>query len=106
VAEDDAAGTRPAPARVVKDMTITHAEFFRTLQPLLPAGRHESSAEGATIQLDDGRVEIRLGPEGARPLGNFRLPRTLVELRFEGCSPDTVAEFIARFDLRFRRGGG
>lgn len=106
MAEDDAAGTRPAPARVVKDMSITHAEFFRTLQPLLPAGRHESSADGATIQLDDGRVEIRLGPEGARPLGNFRLPRTLVELRFESCSPETVAEFIARFDLRFRRGGG
>lgn len=59
-----------------------------------------------TLRLDGGIVEIRLGPESRRSLGNFHLPRTRVELRFRGCTADSIESFIARFDTRFRRGGG
>lgn len=87
-------------------MAITHADFFRTLRPLLQDLPHEVTADGAVIDLGSGRVEIRLGAQGHRALGNFRLPRTLVELRFEDCPQQVIDEFIAGFDRRFRRGGG
>ncbi len=87
-------------------MTITHPEFFRTLQRMLLHSPHELSQAGATIRLGSGRVEIRLGPQGRRRLGGFELPRTLVELRFDDCEPGAVDAFVARFDHHFRRGGG
>jgi len=87
-------------------MAITHADFFRTLRPLLQDLPHELTADGAQIELGGGRVEIRLGAQGHRALGNFRLPRTLVELRFDGCPQHVIDDFIAGFDRRFRRGGG
>lgn len=96
----------PAPTRVVKDMAITHAEFFRTLRPLLLDVPHEVRGDGAVIRLGEGRVEIQLGPQSHRALGNFQLPRTRVELCFDGCSRHAIDEFVASFDQRFRRGGG
>lgn len=104
--DDEPDGPRPEPTRVVKDMAITHADFFRTLRPLLRELPHEINGDGAILRLGQGRVEIRLGPEGCRALGNVRLPRTRVELCFDGCSRHAVDEFVASFDRRFRRGGG
>jgi len=106
VADEASTGERPLPRQVVKDMAITHADFFRTLRPLLQDLPHELTADGAQIELGGGRVEIRLGAQGHRALGNFRLPRTLVELRFDGCPQHVIDDFIAGFDRRFRRGGG
>jgi len=91
---------------VVKDMGITHADFFRSMQPLLESAEHAIHVDGVTIRLEPGSVEIRLGPEGRRSLGNFHLPRTRIELRFQGCSLQAIDAFIASFDTRFRRGGG
>lgn len=87
-------------------MSITHADFFRSVHPLLAGEDHEIRDDGVTIRREMARIEIRLGPEGARALGNFRLPRTRVELEFHGCPPAAIADFMARFDTRFRRGGG
>jgi hypothetical protein len=106
VAEHQPAGQSRQPVRIVKDMTITHPEFFRTLQRLLHDSPHERAHDGVTFQLGGGRVEIRLGPEQDRRLGRFRLPRTLVEMRFDDCERGAVDAFVARFDLHFRRGGG
>ena len=104
--EPGAGETRDGISRVVKDMGITHADFFRSVRPLLEGMDHVIRDDGLTLRLDAGRVDIRLGPQGARTLGNFQLPRTLVELRFQGCAPDVIEAFITRFDTRFRRGGG
>jgi hypothetical protein len=87
-------------------MSITHADFFRSVKLLLADEDHEVRGEGVTIRRGTARIEIRLGPEGTRSLGNFRLPRTRVELEFHGCPPAAIADFMARFDTRFRRGGG
>jgi hypothetical protein len=92
--------------RIVKDMAITHADFFRSVQPLLETADHTVHIDGVKIQLEPGCVEIRLGPEGRRSLGNFHLPRTEVELLFRNCAPGDIATFVADFDTRFRRGGG
>jgi hypothetical protein len=106
VAERPASAPADGVRRVVKDMGITHADFFRSVQPLLEAADHTIHVDGVTLRLDTGTVDIRLGPEGRRSLGNFHLPRTRVELRFQGCAADIIEAFIARFDTRFRRGGG
>lgn len=87
-------------------MGITHADFFRSIRPLLDGRDHTIRSDGVTIRLRTGSVEITLAPEGRRSLGNFQLPRTRVELRFRGCKPETIDSFIAGFDTRFRRGGG
>jgi hypothetical protein len=92
--------------RIVKDMGITHAEFFRCVQPLLEGSDYTLRDDGVTIRLDAGSVDITLGPEGRRSLGNFHLPRTPVELRFRDCTPRDIESFILDFDTRFRRGGG
>jgi hypothetical protein len=92
--------------RVVKDMTISHAEFFRIVPRLLDNARHELRPDGLTIYRLDGSIEIRLGPESSRSLGAIRLPRTSVELVFRHCAPGAIEAFITDFDHRFRRGGG
>ena len=91
---------------VVKDMAITHADFFRTVAPLLADEDHELREDGLTIRRGAARIDIALGHEKTRLLGNFRLPRTRVEIRFSGCEPPAIESFLARFDTRFRRGGG
>jgi hypothetical protein len=106
VADDAAGESRGDVVRVVKDMGITHAEFFRTVSSLLEGEDAELREDGVTLTRGPGRIEIRLGPEGTRSLGRFHLPRTAVELVFRNCSPADVAAFVERFDTRFRRGGG
>jgi len=106
VAEEvpDASGS---PCRLVtKDMSISHADFFRTVRPLLVAEDHDLRDDGVTIRRGAARIDIHIGPEGTRRLGNFHLPRTLVEIGFYGCRQDEADEFLARFERHFRRGGG
>ena len=92
--------------RVVKDMTISHREFFRIVQRLLEGERHELRADGVTLLRDAGSIAINLPPESFRSMGAIRLPRTGVELVFRGCSSEEVGAFLVSFDNRFRRGGG
>lgn len=87
-------------------MGITHAEFFRTVRSLLAGEQAELRDDGVTLRRGAATIEIRLGPEGARRLGRFQLPRTEVELLFRDCAAADVTAFIERFDTRFRRGGG
>ncbi len=106
MAEDAAGDTREDDVRVVKDMGITHAEFFRTVRSLVDGEDAEFNDFGLTIRRGRARIEIRLGPEGSRALGRFQLPRTEVELIFRDCPAGEIAAFVERFDTRFRRGGG
>ena len=106
VAETRATAAALPVVRIVKDMGITHAEFFRTVRSLLDGEEAEVGDDGVTLRRGAAAIEIRLGPEGARSLGRFRLPRTEVELLFRGCTAAEVSAFVARFDNCFRRGGG
>ena len=106
VAEERPANSRREALRLEKDMSISHAEFFRSLAHLLAGEDFVLREDGATIRREQGIVHIRLGPEGQRRLGNFALPRTLVEIAFEGCPDHEARAFLKRFDDTFRRGGG
>ena len=87
-------------------MAITHADFFRMVQPLLAGEDCTVYEDGVSIRRGDASIDVRLGPEGRRRLGNVSLPRTQVEIRLRDCPPDAAAAFLAAFDTRFRRGGG
>jgi hypothetical protein len=106
VAERGGGTSGDGPRRIVKDMGITHVDFFRSIRPLLEGVDHSVRDDGVTRTLGAGSVEIRLGAEGRRSLGNVHLPRTEVELLFRNCAPGDIAAFVADFDTRFRRGGG
>jgi hypothetical protein len=110
-----------------RSMTITHAEFLRSLQPLERhygvncehspqivivdrSGRDRSgrvrSGCGQSGEVTRGEVHITLGPQGTRSLGRLKLPATDVELRIHGFTDTELALFWTRFELSFRRGGG
>jgi hypothetical protein len=115
-----------------RSMTITHAEFLRSLQPLERhygvnyenspqivivdrSGRdrwgrvrtgHDRSGRGQSGEVTRGEVHITLGPQGTRRLGRLKLPATDVELRIHGFTATELALFWTRFELSFRRGGG
>ncbi len=92
--------------RIVKDMTISHREFFRIVRRLLEGERHELRVDGVTLLRGTGSISINLSPESFRSMGAIRLPRTCVELVFRNCSCEEVSAFLVDFDNRFRRGGG
>lgn len=89
-------------------MTITHAEFLRSLRPLERHYQIEITDDATHIVITNGtgQVHIKLKPQKTRKLANLRLPSTEVELMFKGFDDLELERFWSRFDLCFRRGGG
>jgi hypothetical protein len=88
------------------DMTTTLADFRR----LLPAAvNHVAFVEedGAFVHRDGERGwRIGLAPLPQLRLGLIRLERHKVDFDFTGYSPGETEDFMARFEMYFRRGGG
>jgi hypothetical protein len=91
---------------LVKEMGISHREFFRSLPRALNGFEYEVS--GDTVQVRDGgrSLVMHLSPEAARNIAAMRLPMTRIEFRFSGYTDAEAKAFLDHFDLRFRRGGG
>lgn len=89
-------------------MTITHAEFLRSLRPLKRHYQIKISDDPPHIFIADGtgQVHISLGPQDIQKLANLRLPSTEVELTLKGFKDLELEVFWSRFELCFRRGGG
>jgi hypothetical protein len=89
-------------------MSITHSEFLRSLQPLKRyySLREEDQGRRIVIEAETLSVEIVLGVEGVLTLGSLSVPSSKVDFIFHPSSSDEKAQFLARFDLCFRRGGG
>ena len=89
-------------------MSITHAEFLRSLLPLKKYYQYKIDDDGKLIQITDDQrlVKIQLGTEGRTVLGSLQMPSTQVKLTFCGFTPPEMDLFWSRFDLCFRRGGG
>lgn len=89
-------------------MSITHAEFLRSLLPLKKYYQYRIDDNAKLIIIPDEQriVKIRLGKEGRTVLGSLQMPSTQVELTFCGFTQPEMDLFEARFDLCFRRGGG
>jgi hypothetical protein len=92
--------------RLVREMTVSHADFLRCL----PAALNNSTyiINGNEIRFDSGNRELKilLSPESARGLGPVSLPVTHVEFIFSGYTKLEMQQFLERFDMYYRRGGG
>ena len=91
---------------VIRDMGLSHREFFRSLQPLAREWQCQIRNDGVLIDYDGGEIDIVLGKEGRRKIAAMSLPRTEVRFNFSRLSFLQRKKFLYRFDLAYRRGGG
>ena len=91
---------------VVRDMGLSHREFFRSLQTLAREWQCQIRIDGVLIDYDGGEIDIILGKEGRRRIAAMSLPRTEVRFCFSRLTPLQRENFFYRFDLAYRRGGG
>ena len=91
---------------VHKDMGLSHREFFASLATLTPESSCRVHDSGAVLEYYSGKICISLEPEEERRIGSIRLPRTEVLIEFFDLSDKQQTNFLDRFDLAFRRGGG
>ena len=87
-------------------MGLTHTEFFRSLPPAIE--NREYSVEDGVVRIDvDGRsVIIELGSQLSRAIASLKLPYLEVRFSFHGFSDEEREQFMERFELYYRRGGG
>lgn len=95
-------GSGDTPWQIIKLMTITRAEFEKSLaafdhQAALDA-RGQVSIAGAVIRFE------ALPPR--RPGGLLSLPQARITIETEALDPAQRAAFLRRFDIAFQRGGG
>ena len=92
---------------VRKEMGITHKDFFGLLPALLDDTPYQQNQDIIKFQLNHKDIEIVLGPEGVRKLGqSISLPTTPVTLHFFDFTEEEVSAFIKHFNLKFMKGGG
>ncbi|MGH8750247.1 MAG: hypothetical protein ACREUV_00925 [Burkholderiales bacterium] len=87
-------------------MTISHADFLRTLPAALNGLSHRINGNEITVLDGKRELKIFLAPETQRHFGPIPLPVTNVVLIFNGFTEEKRERFLARYDLAFRRGGG
>ena len=91
---------------ITREMTITHADFFRLLPKALAEYQFRISGSSIHIKYQSGSVTIQLMPETSRKIGKLELPVTHIKFRFEDIEHDQVREFFDRFDIAYQKGGG
>jgi len=90
-----------------KIMTISAAEFARTLRRFARPWRMRELADGQwKIHWPQGTVVITLKALPPLRAGALTLPRHAVSFAFFAMPSTARREFLARFDMSFHRGGG
>lgn len=92
--------------RFSREMSITHREFLRTLPPAVDGADFSVNENVVQVGSESRGLRIELGPERERRIASLSLPITDVRFCFTGYSEQEVRQFMQRFDLYFRRGGG
>ena len=87
-------------------MGLTHAEFFATLPAAIEHRDHLVDGNTVRIDYDGCYLVIELGREQVRQIALLRLPHTEVTFSFHHFTVIAREQFMRRFDLYFRRGGG
>ena len=91
----------------MRDMGLSHREFFISFKPLRQEWQCQIGDNGVRIDYEGGQVDIVLGEEGRRRFAaSLSLPRTEVTFEFRCLSAAQQRAFMLRFDLAYRRGGG
>jgi hypothetical protein len=91
---------------LAQDMTISRGEFLRGLPAAV--GHVGFVVDGSDIRYrGQGRAwRIRVVPLPDLELGMIRLPRQRVSIYLADYDAAATHEFLDRFELYFRRGGG
>ena len=92
--------------RLHREMTITHAEFLRSLVPAVAPATFTVHGRFISVVGAPGKVEIRLSEQRERRLALLRLPVVDVEIELSGFEPRALDRFLVQFDRAFQRGGG
>ena len=94
------------PIIVVKEMGLSHREFFRTIVSALETDKFEKWDTRILLTKRDQTIEITLGVEGERRIALMVVPRTIVTLTFTSYTQAQADTVLKRFDMMFKRGGG
>ncbi len=91
-----------------RTMTISHAEFLRSLLPLTRYYQIEIDETETEVAIfhQTFRAGLQLHMNNPLKIGSLSMPSLQVEFQFKNSDRDEVARFWSRFDLCFRRGGG
>lgn len=87
-------------------MGLTHDDFWRLLPKAMGNHSYEREGDYVNATVNQGALQIHLGPTQERKIALLRLPYSVVSFRFEGVEPSQQMAFKAHFDLHFQRGGG
>ncbi len=95
------------PAAVEKLMSLTLADFHRSLKVLAPGEAIGGRQSAISLAVEGGKVEIEFAALESQTLGGLlSLPRARVTLTFDAVGETARSAFLARFDQAFQRGGG
>ena len=107
LAASDGAESRAGEAPALRrEMGCTRDEFLGWLPAAAGGAALEVDGDLVRIGYAGGQVLIRMAPAAERRLGLLSLPVLPVSIRFVGIDGPRRDEFLRRFDLFTRRGGG
>ena len=92
--------------RLHREMTITHAEFLRSLVHAVAPAAFTVDGRSISVVGAPGKVEITLSEQRERRIALLRLPVVDVDIEFSGFEPEALEQFLRQFDRSFQRGGG
>ena len=97
----------PQPSHtIIKVMSISRAEFVRSLAVLDPAAVWDANA-AARVHADGIAAHIQFEALAQRTLGRLlAMPQARVTITIETACARRRAAFLTRFDIAFQRGGG
>ncbi|MFK7861429.1 MAG: hypothetical protein AB8B64_21615 [Granulosicoccus sp.] len=89
-----------------REMGLTHDDFWRLLPRAMGNHSYERQGDHVNANVEQGTLQIHLGPAQVRQIALLRLPYSVVSFRFSGVEPQQQMAFKRHFDLHFQRGGG
>ena len=92
--------------RLHREMTITHAEFLRSLVHAVAPATFTVGGRSISVVGAPGKVEITLSEQRERRIALLRLPVVDVDIELSGFEPEVLERFLGQFDQAFQRGGG
>ena len=87
-------------------MSLDAAEFFRLVPTALDRYTYVTTPNCIIVADSDRQVRIELSPQPELRIASLSLPRTSVELAFDGYSAEAATHFVERFLRHYQRGGG
>jgi hypothetical protein len=92
---------------IVKEMALTPPEFERSLAVALQGMDYRLESDRADAGTEARGLTITFRALSPRRMSALlSLPRAEVTIAFRGYAPGEEADFLARFDRAFQRGGG